>query len=164
MCANSVVWVHTVCLYAKIRLKSLQEYSADDINRRHFQLHVFLAFLGLNSFRAFCLILYDQTFNTSTCVLIFEILFFFIIIQCEISKYHGLDIVRLLFYIYLISKSSHLSSCIRVMKFTTLSTTYTAAYLHTRNTVLWKENRKETFRRWLRRINLGSVEGGCLLK
>ena len=28
--------VHTVCLYANIDLKSLQEYSADDINRRHF--------------------------------------------------------------------------------------------------------------------------------
>ena len=36
--------VHTVCLYAKIDLKSLQEYSADDINRRHFQMQVFLAF------------------------------------------------------------------------------------------------------------------------
>ena len=35
--------VRTVCLYAKIGLKSLQEYSADDINRRHFQMQVFLA-------------------------------------------------------------------------------------------------------------------------
>ena len=31
-------------LYAKIGLKSLQEYSADDINRRHFQMQIFLAF------------------------------------------------------------------------------------------------------------------------
>ena len=31
----------------------------------------------------------------------------------------------------------------------------TAAFLHTRNTVLWKENRKEIFRRWLRRVSLG---------
>ena len=31
-------------LYAKIGLKSLHEYSADDINRRHFQMRVFLAF------------------------------------------------------------------------------------------------------------------------
>ena len=38
------IWVHTVCLYAKIGLKSLQEYSADDINRQHFQMQVFLAF------------------------------------------------------------------------------------------------------------------------
>ena len=30
---SSLIWVHTVCLYAKIGLKSLQEYSADDINR-----------------------------------------------------------------------------------------------------------------------------------
>ena len=30
-----LIRVHTVCLYAKIGLKSLQEYSADDINRRH---------------------------------------------------------------------------------------------------------------------------------
>ena len=36
--------VHTVCLYAKIGLKSLQEYSADNINRRHIQMQVFLAF------------------------------------------------------------------------------------------------------------------------
>ena len=31
----------------KIGLKSLQDYSADDINRRHFQMQVFLAFKGL---------------------------------------------------------------------------------------------------------------------
>ena len=31
-------------MYAKLGLKSLQEYSADDINRRHFQLQFFLAF------------------------------------------------------------------------------------------------------------------------
>ena len=48
---SSLIWVHTVCLYAKTGLKSLQEYSADDINRRHFQTQVFLAFLGL-SFKA----------------------------------------------------------------------------------------------------------------
>ena len=41
---SSLIWVHTVCLYAKIGLKSLQGYSADDINRRHFQMRVFLAF------------------------------------------------------------------------------------------------------------------------
>ena len=35
---NSLIRVNTVCLYAKIGLKSLQEYSADDINRRHFQM------------------------------------------------------------------------------------------------------------------------------
>ena len=32
----TLISVHTVCLYAKLGLKSLQEYSADDINRRHF--------------------------------------------------------------------------------------------------------------------------------
>ena len=36
----SLIWVHTVCLYAKIDLKSLQEYSADHINRQHFQMQV----------------------------------------------------------------------------------------------------------------------------
>ena len=36
---RSLIRVHTVCLYAKIGLKSLQEYSADDINDA-----VFLAF------------------------------------------------------------------------------------------------------------------------
>ena len=41
---TSLIRVHTVCLYAKIGLKSLQKYSADDINRRHFQMQVFLAF------------------------------------------------------------------------------------------------------------------------
>ena len=40
----NLINVHTVCLHAKIALKSLQEYSADDINRRHFQMQVFLAF------------------------------------------------------------------------------------------------------------------------
>ena len=40
---SSLTWVHTVCLYAKIGLKSLQEYSADDINR-HFQMQTFLTF------------------------------------------------------------------------------------------------------------------------
>ena len=44
---SSLIWDHTVCLYAKIGLKSLQEYSADDINIRHFQMQVFLAFEGL---------------------------------------------------------------------------------------------------------------------
>ena len=32
----------------KIALRSLQEYSADDINRRHFQMQFFLALQGLN--------------------------------------------------------------------------------------------------------------------
>ena len=41
---TALIWVHTVCQYAKIGLKSFQEYSADDINRRHFQMQVFLAF------------------------------------------------------------------------------------------------------------------------
>ena len=41
---TSLIRVHTVCLYAKIGLKSLQKYSADDINRRYFQMQVFLAF------------------------------------------------------------------------------------------------------------------------
>ena len=41
---SSLIRIHTVCLYAKIGLKSLQEYSADDINRRHFQMQVFLEF------------------------------------------------------------------------------------------------------------------------
>ena len=41
---SSLIWVHIVCLCAKIGLKSLQEYSADVINRRHFQMQVFLAF------------------------------------------------------------------------------------------------------------------------
>ena len=40
----SLIRVHTVCLYAKKDLKSLQEYSVDDINRRHFQMQIFLAF------------------------------------------------------------------------------------------------------------------------
>ena len=33
---SSLIWVHTVCLYAKIGLKNLQEYSADDIFRCRF--------------------------------------------------------------------------------------------------------------------------------
>ena len=39
----------------------------------------------------------------------------------------------------------------------------TAVYLHTRNTVFWKEN-KNIFRRLLRRVSLSSVQGGCQLK
>ena len=35
---SSLIRAHTVCLYAKIGLKSLQEYSADGINRQHFQM------------------------------------------------------------------------------------------------------------------------------
>ena len=35
-CRSSLIRVHTVCLYAKIGLKSLQEYSADDIFRGRF--------------------------------------------------------------------------------------------------------------------------------
>ena len=42
-CRSSLIWVHIICLYAKIGSKSLQEYSADDINRRHFQMQFFLA-------------------------------------------------------------------------------------------------------------------------
>ena len=37
---SSLIMVHTVYLYAKIGLKSLQEYSADDINRRHSQMQL----------------------------------------------------------------------------------------------------------------------------
>ena len=44
---RSLIRVHTVCLYAKTGLKILQEYSADDINRRHLLMQVFLAFYGL---------------------------------------------------------------------------------------------------------------------
>ena len=39
---SSLIRVHTVCLYAKIGLKSVQEYSADDLNRRHFRMQFFL--------------------------------------------------------------------------------------------------------------------------
>ena len=45
---GSLIRVHTVCLYAKISLKDLKEYSADDINRRHFQMLVVLALQRLN--------------------------------------------------------------------------------------------------------------------
>ena len=42
---SSLIRVHTVCLYAKTGLKSMQEFSAEDIlNRRHFQMQVFFAF------------------------------------------------------------------------------------------------------------------------
>ena len=44
------IWVHTVCLYAKLGLKSLQEYSADDINRRHFQMQFFLGALTVKAY------------------------------------------------------------------------------------------------------------------
>ena len=52
---SSLIWVHTVCLYAKKGLKSLQEYSADDINRT-FSDAGFLGVLRVNSvdFRVFC--------------------------------------------------------------------------------------------------------------
>ena len=40
---SSLIRVHTVFLYAKIGLKSLKEYSADNINRQHFQMQFFLA-------------------------------------------------------------------------------------------------------------------------
>ena len=46
---SSLIWVHNVCLYAKIGLKSLQEYSADDINRRHFQMQVLLGVLRVKN-------------------------------------------------------------------------------------------------------------------
>ena len=42
---SSPIRVHTVCWYAKIGLKSLQEFSADDINRRHFSDADFLGVL-----------------------------------------------------------------------------------------------------------------------
>ena len=44
---SSLIRAHAVCLYAKIGLKSLQEYSADDISRWHFQMQVFLAFYNV---------------------------------------------------------------------------------------------------------------------
>ena len=42
---TALIWGHTVCLYAKMGLKSLQEYSADDINRRKFSDAGFLGIL-----------------------------------------------------------------------------------------------------------------------
>ena len=42
-----LIRVHTVYLYAKIGLKSLQEYSANDVNRRHVPMQIFLALYGL---------------------------------------------------------------------------------------------------------------------
>ena len=44
---NSLIRVHTVCLYAKIDLKSLQEYSADDKQTSFLDLG-FLAILKVN--------------------------------------------------------------------------------------------------------------------
>ena len=45
---SSLIWVHTVCLYAEIGLKVCKNiHSADDINRWHFQMQVFLALWGL---------------------------------------------------------------------------------------------------------------------
>ena len=49
-------------------------------------------------------------------------------------------------------------------KFSNICCILMAAYLHTHNTVLWKQNRKELFQMWLRRISLGGIEGGCQLK
>ena len=49
---SSLIRVHTVCLYAKICLKSLQEYSADNIHRWHFQMQVFLGILRVNTYHA----------------------------------------------------------------------------------------------------------------
>ena len=46
---SSLIWVHSVCPYAKIGLKSLQEYSADDINRRHFQMQMQMPSYRLHS-------------------------------------------------------------------------------------------------------------------
>ena len=46
---SSLIRVHTVCLYAKIGLKSLQEYTADDMNRQHFPDTYFLGILKANS-------------------------------------------------------------------------------------------------------------------
>ena len=63
-----LISVHTVCLYAKIGLKSLQEYSADGINRQHFQMQVFLTFLrvkvikGLSHDMAHAMSLHFQCF------------------------------------------------------------------------------------------------------
>ena len=42
---SSLIRVYTVCMYAKIGLKSLQEYSADDINRWIFSDAGFLGIL-----------------------------------------------------------------------------------------------------------------------
>ena len=44
---SSLIWVHTLCLYAKIGLKSLQEYSADDVNRQQMSDAGFLGALGV---------------------------------------------------------------------------------------------------------------------
>ena len=44
---SSLIRVHMFACMQKQVLKSLQEYSADDINRRHFQMKVFLAFYWL---------------------------------------------------------------------------------------------------------------------
>ena len=39
-----------------------------------------------------------------------------------------------------------------------------ASYLHMCNILLWKENNKEIFQRWLLIVSLGGVEGRCYLR
>ena len=46
---SSLIRIHTVCLYAKIGLKSLQEYSADDIKQTTFSDAGFLGILRVNT-------------------------------------------------------------------------------------------------------------------
>ena len=46
---GAVIWVHIVCLYTKIGLKSLQEYSADDINSLLYHLLVILKVIPANN-------------------------------------------------------------------------------------------------------------------
>ena len=46
---QTLIWIHTVCLYAKIGLKSLQGYSADDIKQTTFSDAVFFCALRVNS-------------------------------------------------------------------------------------------------------------------
>ena len=57
---TALIWVHTVCLHAKIGLKSLEEYSAEDINRRHFQMQILLAFNMVYEMEALQVNIYDK--------------------------------------------------------------------------------------------------------
>ena len=43
---NNLIWVDTVCLYAYISQKWKEIFAADDLSRRHFQMHFCLRFKG----------------------------------------------------------------------------------------------------------------------
>ena len=70
-CSSSLFWVHAVCLYTKFVNSARQLFAADDLSRRHFQMHFFLGALRVTLAENAVILHYNFSLNYCHFSLIF---------------------------------------------------------------------------------------------